>query len=121
MGHMEPVVRYAYMTDLSAFLCLQDCLIEARPVSRKGAERRIVELVDVHIVRLEHLQCGLQVFAQLVACQSSGFRGYEVTVSGNALEGYADLLLAVGISAGGVEECDAGLQCFTKEPDGIFS
>ena len=99
VSHMQTVVGYSDVPDLAALLCLEDGLVETGSVTRKRAEGRIVELIDVHIVGLKHLECGFQVFHELVSGLGSCLGCNVIAVSGDALKGNAQLLLAIGILA----------------------
>ena len=49
----DPVIRDADMPDLSLFLCFQGGFIKSGSISRLRAECRIVELIDVYVIRPE--------------------------------------------------------------------
>ena len=96
---MKTVVGDSDVPDLACLFCLKHGLIKACAVTGKGTEGRIVELVDVHVISLEHLQCGFYVRPELVSGLSSCLCGDVVAVPRDVLECNADLLLAVSVFA----------------------
>ena len=84
------------VADHPFFLGLQRRLVQAGAVAGLGAERRVVELVQVHIVRPQVGQGGVQVFPEVfrILCRRLGG---NVHLAADAVERLAQLDLAVGV------------------------
>ena len=78
-----------------------------------------MELIDVDIVGLQIPQAGLQVRPEALRRGGRRFGG-EIERVPTVREGVADLLLAVGIEPGGVEEGDARIQRHAEKPGGLL-
>lgn len=75
---------------------------------KAGLWNWIVELVNVDVVGLECAQAGLKVAPEALGGLRAGL-GRQHDPVAHPGKGRADLLLAVGIRAGGVEEIDAAV------------
>ena len=78
-----------------------------------------MELVDVHIVGAQIVQGGVQVLPELLRVLGGGLGG-DVDLGANAVKGFAQLHLAVGVSAGGIKEADARLVSLAGQKDRVF-
>ena len=94
-------------------------LVQAGAVPGLGAEGRVVELVDVHIVGPQQPQAGLQVLPEALHRGGRRLGGDEDLVP-HIVEGQAHLLLAVGVGAGGVEKGDAPLVGLAQQHAGVL-
>ena len=119
MGHKKPVVGDADVADLALGLGLQHGLVEPCAVAGPGAEVRVVELIEVHVLRPQEAQGGLQVLPERLDGEPGGLGGDEELVP-HPGKGRAQLLLAVGVGPGGVKEPDAALAGPAEEPDRLL-
>ena len=113
------MVGDADVADLALCLGLQSRLVQACAVTGLGAEGGVVELVDVDVVGLQHLQTVVQMLPEGLRIFGAGL-GSDVDVVPHVVEGQADLLLTVGVHIGGVEEGKARLIGPAQEPSGVF-
>ena len=87
-------------------LGLQHGLVQAGAVAGLGAEGRIVELIQINVIRPQVVQGGVQILPEFLRVLGGGLGG-DVDLASDAVEGLSQLHLAVGVSPGGVEEADA--------------
>ena len=104
--HREPMVGEADVPHHALCLGLQHGLVQPGAVTGLGAEGRIVELVQIDVVRPQVVQRGVQVLPELLRVLRRRLGG-DVDLRADAVEGLPQLHLAVGIGPGGVEEADA--------------
>ena len=104
--HREPMVGDADVPHHTLRFCFQYGLVQAGAVAGLGAEGRIVELVQIDVVRPQIVQRGVQVLPELLRVLGGGL-GSDVDLRADAVEGLPQLHLAVGIGPGSVEEADA--------------
>ena len=117
-GHALTVVGDADMQHFALTHSLFHCLVESAAVAGFGAEREVVELVEVDMVSAQQAQAGFEVFAEtLGGCGTCFGANYHLVAA--AFEGDAELLLAVGVEAGGVEVVHAAVEGAADEPDGV--
>lgn len=100
------MVRDGNVADLPLLFCLKRRVVQTVLAARLRTEGRIVELVNVDVVGLECAQAGLKVAPEALGGLRAGL-GLPARSGRATGKGRADLLLAVGIRAGGVEEIDA--------------
>ena len=104
---------------LQASRGLDRSVVEAVLAAGHRYERRIVELVDVDDVRIEQLQARLEVGVQVRA--GLGVRlGGDVEFAPAAGQRAADLLLAVGVGARGIDVADAAVDRAVEQRGGLF-
>ena len=72
MCNVKAVVGNSYVTDQTLCLCLKCRLIQSCSVSGHRTERRVVELVNIHIVPFQVFQCGLQVLPKILCLLCGG-------------------------------------------------
>ena len=119
LGHGQAVVGDADVSDHPLSLGLQCGFVQAGAVTGLGAEGRVVELVDVHIVGAQIVQGGMQVLPELLRVLGGGLGG-DVDLGADAVKGFAQLHLAVGVGAGGIKEADARLVSLAGQKDRIL-
>ena len=102
------MVRDGNVADLPLLFCLKRRVVQTVLAARLRTEGRIVELVNVDVVGLECAQAGLKVAPEALGGLRAGL-GRQHDPVAHPGKGRADLLLAVGIRAGGVEEIDAAV------------
>ncbi len=103
MGCLKTVVCNSDMADLPLFLCFQHSLIQSASVSRLRAKRRIVELIQIHILRLKILKGQLQILPKLLSRLSHGFR-CKIDLIPYSGECFPQLFFTVRIKSGRIEE-----------------
>ena len=117
--HLLAVVRDAYVVHLALPLGLEHGLVEAAAVVGLGAEVGVVELVDIHVVGLQQPQGGVQVVPEAAHGGVAAF-GADHHLVAPPLEGDAQLLLAVGVEARGVEIVHAAVEGAADEAHGVL-
>ena len=113
------MIGQADVADHSLFLGLQRGFIQAGAVAGLGAEGGVVELVQVDVLSAQVPEGGVQVLPEIL-CVLGGGLGSNIDLAADALEGLAQLHLAVGVGAGGVEEADAGLVGLAGQMHRVF-
>ena len=129
VGHSQTVVGDTDVTDLS--LCfelhyivqilglgLQGRLVEPGTVARLRTEGRIVKLIDINVVSLQHLQTVVQMLPEGLRIPGAGLGG-DVDLVPHVVEGQTDLFLAVGVHVGCVKKGEARLVGAAQEPAGV--
>ena len=117
-GHRQTVVGQADEPDLPLGPGLQHGLVQPGAVPRPGADGGVVELEQVHIVRVQVFQAGVEVVPEALHGLGRRFGGQDELVP-PAGQGIADLFLAVGVGPGGVEEVDAVVQGLLEQAGGL--
>ena len=118
VGHGEAVVGDADMAHFALFAGLEHGLVEAGAVAGLGTEGGVVELVEVDIVGAEEAEAGVEVAPEAVGGGGAGLGADDDAVAAVG-EGGAELLLAVGVEAGGVEIVHAVVEGFMEQVDGV--
>ncbi len=78
-----------------------------------------MELIQVDVIGAQVPEGGVQVLPEIL-CVLGGGLGSNIDLAADALEGLAQLHLAVGVGAGGVEEADAGLVGLAGQMHRVF-
>ena len=117
---MQAMIRDADVTDLALRFRFQHRLIKACTVAGLRAEGRRVELVNIHVVGLQHGKARLEVFPKAFNGCRGRFRRDDDVVAhiGKCL---TDLIFAIRIRACGVEKADAVIVCFAQQLARFFN
>ena len=102
MGHGQTVVSDGNMPNFSLLFCLQSGIIQAVLPSGSGTKSRVMELIDIDVIRLEHAKALLQVLPHPLRRYRGGLSG-NVNFIPHAGKGGTYLLLTVGVGPGGVK------------------
>ena len=108
MGHLQPVVGDADVADVALLLGLQHHGKDAVGVVDVRQNGGIVELEQVDVIRAEAPQALLNVGSDRFFI-FSGTLGGDHHLVPDAVQGLAQLFLAVGVHIGGVEVVDAAI------------
>ena len=116
VGHGQPVVGDADMADLTLALCLQRRVVEAALIPGPGTEGRVVELIDIHIVRPQVFEGGLQIPPKALRVLGVRLGGDDDLVP-DPVQRLAQLYLAVRVPAGRVVKIDPRVIGHAHEAD----
>ena len=95
--------------DLALPLGLQHALVHARAVVRAIALPGAVELINIDMIGLKQAQGGIQIVAEALGRGRARLGGQGVFPAA-VRDGAADLLLAVAVGAGGVDQIHSAVQ-----------
>ncbi len=111
------MIGKAYVQYLALFLRFEHAFVHVRAVTGLGHVRRIMELINVYVIGPQQAQGGMKVLPEGLRRGGAGLGGYHHLIA-HALEGCAELFLAVGVISGGVKIVHAALTGPSEQPYG---
>ena len=102
--HLHRVGSHTNVANLSGLLCFQhglQCAAGSKNLV-KGSIRRVMELVKVNVIGAQIVQTAVNVRCHLLFCGSSALGGKNKMLP-NALQRKAQIFLADGVAAGGID------------------
>ena len=114
----QAVIRQTDEPDFPLPFCLEHRLVKAGAVSRLRAERGIVKLIHINIVRVHQTQARLEILPEPLRRLRRRFCRNVQLLAQSVPEGRANLFLAVSIAAGCIEIADSAFVGFLQQGSG---